>query len=625
MDDSGVDALYQRVARLALLARFEADDSLAVAHRVAAAAARRASRGKRDQDSVMDRALASIANANAKPSKRRARRGRRRFGPVVPLPPPQEQAEVLGQLTKFNLSTRLGALLHLLEEVPIDEAARRVTLLGTATEARIRDAVERVTGDLTTRAIRDLLTGEALDPMRGTVSLSDVADAHRHRSRRALALGTVAVVALAAGAWWFGLRTPPLGTYAGDPYVRTQARDSGDLTVTIWPARGELLGDTTLLRSAADAWRSEGYPGPVSRPQVLFAGAVDHVDVVVMVSGDEIAVYQDGPRYAKHIWTSPFSQISYVSGIRLLTQYSQAMKDGDRLIAPVLLPPGATSAETGSMTGPASGWQPVPVDARGVAAVPMPQLTNDQRAQFETNGRSVAGGLRFTLPNILGHSDNNPITLADAYSSDEVILPDIEPSYDETQAGTPLSAADWCVAQQAAEHSNLGASYNGEELSDTASGPLPDGGGSGTLLDQTIIAGGFGSEFPVDGRMTDLNLVAASNGGCTVTQPPGTTDPATFALSRNPTWPAGSYELSEAVLWTSPAKKSYLVVGATAKAAGIRVSGTATGSVNGRWLVIPVPDTFNPGLMGLIVETVDGAGNVCGRPVVAGSSTTFCE
>lgn len=620
-------ALYRRVARLAYLARYPADDALAVAHRVAEAAARRAARGrdKRDEGPVIDRAMASTARAGVKTSWR-TKHAKRAFGPVVPVNPTAEQAEVLGRLAKFNLSIRLGALLHLLEQVPIDEAAQRVWRLGTAAEEQIREAVERVQGDQTTAAIRALLAGDELNPMRGTVSLADVVGARRHRFRRSVALGTVAVVAFGAGLWWFVLRTPPLGTYSGDPFVPTKPRDGGDLSIDIWPARGELLGDTELLRSAADAWREEGYPGPLGRPQVLFAGTVDHVDVVAMVSGGEVAVYHGGPRYSKHVWTGSVSEISYVAGIRLLTQYSQADRKDSTAVVPVLLPPGVTSAQTGDMTAPPSGWQPVPVDARGVAMVPMPHLTNEQLGQYYSTGRKLAGGLRFTLPNILGHSNNNPITLADAYSGNTAILPSIDPSYDGTEAGTPLSAADWCVAQRTAEQAHLGGSYDTEEFSDTASGPLPDGGGTGTVLDETVTAGGFGSQFPVDGRLRDLRLVTMSSpGDCAITQPPSTTDPGMFALDRTTSTVPGFFEDSEALLWTSPAKKTYLVVAATTKAAGIRVSGTATASVTGHWLVIPVPATFDPGLMGLVVQTVDAAGHVCGTPVVAGGNNKFCD
>lgn len=67
--------LYQRVARLAYLTRFEVGDSRARAHQIAAAVVRKAAKGT--PDSAMDRALVQIIKAGTRPS----RRGRRGFWP----------------------------------------------------------------------------------------------------------------------------------------------------------------------------------------------------------------------------------------------------------------------------------------------------------------------------------------------------------------------------------------------------------------------------------------------------------------------------------------------------------------------------------------------------------------
>ncbi|MFE2045734.1 hypothetical protein ACFXAZ_33425 [Streptomyces sp. NPDC059477] len=74
---------------------------------------------------------------------------------------------------------------------------------------------------------------------------------------------------------------------------------------TVWPARGELTGDSDLLRRALAVWARPGESvqvsatpgtatgGPAGPPQLLYAGVVDNARVVVLYDGLRLARYAE--------------------------------------------------------------------------------------------------------------------------------------------------------------------------------------------------------------------------------------------------------------------------------------------------------------------------------------------
>ncbi|MEU9334550.1 hypothetical protein AB0D49_15515 [Streptomyces sp. NPDC048290] len=82
-------------------------------------------------------------------------------------------------------------------------------------------------------------------------------------------------------------------------------KSSARTDFTVWPARGELTGDTELLRRALAVWARPGQSvqvsatpgtptgGPAGPPQLLFAGLVDNARVVLLHDGLRLTRYAE--------------------------------------------------------------------------------------------------------------------------------------------------------------------------------------------------------------------------------------------------------------------------------------------------------------------------------------------
>ncbi|WP_433888978.1 hypothetical protein [Streptomyces sp. CA-111067] len=147
----------------------------------------------------------------------------------------------------------------------------------------------------------------------------------RHRGRTGLiAAGTVALAALLVPLATDDGSSPP--SYAasgppgsGDAKAQTQALDPAALLspkadewastarmdFTAWPARGDAVSDSALLRRALAVWANPGSAvqvdatpgtprtGPSQPPQLLFAGQVDNARVVVFYDGQRLVRYAE--------------------------------------------------------------------------------------------------------------------------------------------------------------------------------------------------------------------------------------------------------------------------------------------------------------------------------------------
>ncbi|QNP73080.1 hypothetical protein IAG44_29045 [Streptomyces roseirectus] len=143
----------------------------------------------------------------------------------------------------------------------------------------------------------------------------------RQHGRAALAAGAAlvvcgALVALPGGGWGpDGAAAPayaknPAAEAALDPGRLLKVspvawRTSARTDFSAWPARGELTGDEALLRRALAVWARPGEKvhvsatpatpagGPSGPPQLLYAGAVDNVRVVILYDGLRIVRYAE--------------------------------------------------------------------------------------------------------------------------------------------------------------------------------------------------------------------------------------------------------------------------------------------------------------------------------------------
>ncbi|MEY9909861.1 hypothetical protein ABIA35_006104 [Catenulispora sp. MAP12-49] len=155
--------------------------------------------------------------------------------------------------------------------------------------------------------------------------------------------------------------------------------------------------------------------------------------------------------------------------------------------------------------------------------------------------------------------------------------------------------------------------YSVENLSDIADGPLPDGAGTGYVMARHAVGA---QQEPFD----DVAVVAESGSSCaTALFQPGLsmTD---YAITGGPsglnTGRSFVSTVTDAVMWTSPANHSYLIVAAAPGVAELRLSGPVSASADGRWLVAPLPYLTRNGQLTEppLVEAFDAAGHRCGDP-----------
>ncbi|GAA3495698.1 hypothetical protein GCM10019016_027990 [Streptomyces prasinosporus] len=265
------------------------------------------------------------------PLRRRAWTGRARLPPLLPRVWGLELFPRSGGADGLALDRRLSALsgparaawaLRALERLTDGDVREVLTAAGVADADAALDEAGRVPVE------HRLLDSPGFDPCSLQARPTDLL-----RRRRRLHATLVAGAALAVcgallgpagdGPGPDGAAAPP---YARNPAARA-ALDPGRLTrvspdawrtsarvdFSVWPARGDLTGDTALLRRALAVWArpgggvrvsaTPGTPsgGPAGPPQLLYAGAVDGARVVILHDGLRIARYAepaDGTRGA---------------------------------------------------------------------------------------------------------------------------------------------------------------------------------------------------------------------------------------------------------------------------------------------------------------------------------------
>ncbi|MFF1484003.1 hypothetical protein ACIGZH_07895 [Streptomyces sp. NPDC058319] len=165
-----------------------------------------------------------------------------------------------------------------------------------------------------------LLESPEFDPCSLQARPTDLLRRRQH-TRAALAAAAAlavcgALVALPGGGWGpDGAAAPayaqnPAAEAALDPGRLTRAapaawRTSARLDFSVWPARGDLTGDASLLRRALAVWARPGGAvrvsatpgtasgGPAGPPQLLYAGTVDAARVVILYDGLRIVRYAE--------------------------------------------------------------------------------------------------------------------------------------------------------------------------------------------------------------------------------------------------------------------------------------------------------------------------------------------
>ncbi|MFF3844056.1 hypothetical protein [Streptomyces sp. NPDC002328] len=261
------------------------------------------------------------------PLKRRVRAGRAQLPALLPALLPQvwglrlfprsggaEELALDQSLTALSGPARAAYVLRGLEKLSDGEVRKALT------EAGAEDASAALGEADAVPARYGLLESPEFDPCSLQARPTDLMRRRRH-TRAALAAAAAlavcgALFALPGGGWGpDGAAAPP---YAQNPAAEA-ALDPGRLVrvspvawktatradFSVWPARGELTGDSALLRRALAVWARPGETvrvsatpgtpagGPSGPPQLLYAGDVGTARVVILHDGLRIARYAE--------------------------------------------------------------------------------------------------------------------------------------------------------------------------------------------------------------------------------------------------------------------------------------------------------------------------------------------
>ncbi|MFE5915834.1 hypothetical protein [Streptomyces sp. NPDC056468] len=218
------------------------------------------------------------------------------------------------QLSALSGPARAAYVLRGLEKLADGEVR---DVLTTAGVEDVDDALEEAD---TVPAQAALLESPEFDPCSLQARPTDLMRRRQH-TKAALAAGAALLVCGALlglpGEGW-GPDGPAAPSYAQNPAAEA-ALDPAQLTkvpplawqsaartdFSVWPARGDLTGDSALLRRALAVWARPGEKvtvsatpgtpsgGPAGAPQLLYAGTVDTARVVILYDGLRIARYAE--------------------------------------------------------------------------------------------------------------------------------------------------------------------------------------------------------------------------------------------------------------------------------------------------------------------------------------------
>ncbi|MGW1611771.1 hypothetical protein ACWCQZ_20515 [Streptomyces sp. NPDC002285] len=218
------------------------------------------------------------------------------------------------QLSALSGPARAAYVLRGLEKLTDGEVRDVLTAAGVED---VDDALEEAD---TVPAQAALLESPEFDPCSLQARPTDLMRRRQH-TKAALAAGAALLVCGALlglpGEGW-GPDGPAAPSYAQNPAAEA-ALDPAQLTkvpplawqsaartdFSVWPARGDLTGDSALLRRALAVWARPGEKvtvsatpgtpsgGPAGAPQLLYAGTVDTARVVILYDGLRIARYAE--------------------------------------------------------------------------------------------------------------------------------------------------------------------------------------------------------------------------------------------------------------------------------------------------------------------------------------------
>ncbi|MFD8217801.1 hypothetical protein ACFV2U_29845 [Streptomyces sp. NPDC059697] len=287
------------------------------------------------------------------------------------------------RLSALSSAARTAYVLRGLEKLPDSDVRKVLTAAGVDDPGA---ALKEAGG---VEAKDALLLSPEFDPCSLHARPTDLMRRRQH-TKAALAAGVAAAVcgallALPSGGWGpDGAAAPsyaqnPAAEAALDPGKVTRVaptawRSSARTDFSVWPARGNLAGDTALLRRALAVWARPGEsvqvsatPGtpsgaPAGPPQLLYAGDVDQARVVLFYDGLRIARYAE-PRAGTGGAALDFARVDGATG----TEAEALVLDRADGNVRYLTAPWVTGAAERDLMKPTADPTPLTLSAEGVS------------------------------------------------------------------------------------------------------------------------------------------------------------------------------------------------------------------------------------------------------------------
>jgi len=327
------------------------------------------------------------------PLKRKAWPKRSQLPPLLPqvwglrLFPRSGGADELAldqRLSTLSGPARAAYVLRGLEKLPEDGVRKVLDAVGVEDPAA-------ALGEAADVPAQDALLGSPeFDPCSLHARPTDLMRRRQHMKATLAAAAALAVcgalLALPGDGWAPDGAAAP--SYAQNPAAEA-ALDPGRLTkvaatawktsartdFSVWPARGNLTGDTALLRRALSVWARPGEsvqvsatPGtpsgaPAGPPQLLWAGEVDAARVVLLYDGLRIARYAE-PKDGTSGAALDFARVDGAGGAEANAVVLNRADGNIRYLAA----PWVTKAAERDLLKPASGVMDLNLSADGVSA-----------------------------------------------------------------------------------------------------------------------------------------------------------------------------------------------------------------------------------------------------------------
>ncbi|WP_328746755.1 hypothetical protein OHT57_14290 [Streptomyces sp. NBC_00285] len=217
-------------------------------------------------------------------------------------------------LSALSGPARAAYVLRGLEKLPDGDVRQVLTAAGVADVDTALDEADEVTAQYA------LLNSPEFDPCSLQARPTDLMRRRQHMKAALAAAAAVAVCGALLGmpgdGWGpDGAAAPayaqnPAAQAALDPALLLKVpagawESSARTDFSVWPARGDLSGDSALLRRALAVWARPGETvqvsatpgtpsgGPSGPPQLLYAGTVDNARVVILYDGLRIVRYAE--------------------------------------------------------------------------------------------------------------------------------------------------------------------------------------------------------------------------------------------------------------------------------------------------------------------------------------------